>query len=677
MPKGRLSNRLSIPSACLLIFALAAPQPGAAQETRDLAELSLEELMNMEVTTVSKKAERRADAADAVYVLTGEDIRRAGVTTIADALRLVPGMQVARVDSHTWAIGIRGFASPLARSILVLIDGRSVYNPLFAGTYWDIQDTFLEDIDRIEVIRGPGGTLWGANAFNGVINIITKNAAETQGGMAIVRGGTEEHGFGAARFGGTVGQNLHYRAYAKAFNRDGGYPSGGSEYDDWWMARGGFRADWRPQIENLLTLQGDIYQGQVGTNVTITEFTPPFQNVQKGNSDVSGGNLLGRWKRAFSPTSDSALQLYYDNTFRRDLNFTQEHNTFDIEWQHRFVPLPRHEVVWGLNYRVIADNTAAPESIRFTPRDRTDHLFGAFLEDEIAIIHDVLHLTLGSKFEHNDYSGLEVQPNARLLWRPFQAHTFWASIGRAVRTPTRLEHDFSQTAPPLNIDPAQPNQCLPAGDPCLFPRIVGNGGFDSEKVIAYQVGHRMQLMDRVNVDSVVFYHDYDDLLSVGPGTPFPEDDPPPPHAVLPLPIGNKVHGYSYGVEVAADIFATDRWRVYSGYSFLHLNIERDSPAVELTRANTESSSPQHQAFARSQLDLPWNLRFDANARFVDALPRVGIRSYFTFDVRIALRVTPSITVSLVGQDLWDSHHREFPGGTQVQRSGYAQLRYQW
>jgi iron complex outermembrane receptor protein len=661
-----------------------APHLALAQESRDLTELSLEELMNTEVTTVSKKAERRVAAADAVYVLTEEDIRRSGVTTIPDALRLVPGVQVARIDANSWAIGIRGFASSLARSVLVLIDGRSVYNPLFAGTYWEIQDTFLEDIDRIEVIRGPGGTLWGANAFNGVINIITKSAVETQGGLAIVRGGTEEHGSGAARFGGTIGEDLHYRAYAKAFNRDGGYPGDGSEYDDWWMARGGFRADWRPQIENLFTLQGDLYQGQLGSMVTITEFTPPFQEVERGNSDVSGGNLLGRWTHAFTPSSDSALQIYYDNTFRRDLDFTEERNTVDVEWQHRFGPLPRHEVVWGFNYRVTADETAGPTGQQFSPSDRTDHLFGAFLEDEIAIIDDVLHVTLGSKFEHNDYSGLEVQPNARLVWMPFETHTFWASIGRSVRTPSRLEHDFALTAPPLNVDPLQPNQCVPAGQPCLFPRIVRNGGFDSEKVIAYQLGHRVQLIDRINLDSVVFYHDYDDLQSIGVGTPFPEDTPPPSHAVLPLPFGNKLHGSSYGVEIAADVFASEWWRVYSGYSFLHLNVERDDPAVELTRANSERSSPQHQAFARSQLDLPWNVRFDANVRYVDSLP-VGIRSYFTFDLRLQVPITQSLSLSLVGQDLWDSHHREFPGatatsmagGTQVERSGYAQLRYQW
>jgi iron complex outermembrane receptor protein len=649
----------------------------ATQAERDLTELSLEELMDTEVTTVSKKPERRVMAADAVYVLTGEAIRRSGVRTIPDALRLVPGVQVAQIDSHSWAIGIRGFASSLARSVLVLIDGRSVYNPLFAGTYWDIQDTFLEDIDRIEIIRGPGGTLWGANAFNGVINIITKNAAETQGGMAVLRGGTEEHGFGAARFGAAIGENLHYRAYAKAFNRDGGYPSGGSEYDDWWMARGGFRADWRPQLANLFTLQGDIYQGQLGSNVTVTQFAPPFQDVEKGNSDVSGGNLLGRWTRAFSSTSDGILQVYYDNTFRRDLNFTEERNTFDIEWQHRFTPLSPHEVVWGINYRVTADNTAGSESTQFIPHARTANLFGAFFEDEITIIPDLLHLTVGSKFEHNDYSGFEIQPSARLLWMPAKTHTVWGSIGRSVRTPSRLEADIELTAPPLNIDPAQPNQCLPPGGRCLFPRIQGNNRFDSEKIIAYQIGHRMQLATRINLDSVIFYHEYDDLLSIEPGAEFPEERPAPPHSVLSLPIENKLHGYSYGFEIAADIFATDRWRLYAGYSFLHINVERDAPGIELTRANSEGSSPQHQAFARSQLDLPWNLSLDANARYVDSLPRTGIRSYFTFDVRIGAQITPSIAVSLVGQDLWDSHHREFAGGTQVQRSGYAQVRYTW
>lgn len=662
------------------IFVLALVTPallGARAQRADLTELSLEELMGLEVTSVSKKEEELATVAEAVYVLTGEEIIRSGFTSIPEALRLVPGVQVARVDSNTWAIGIRGFASSLARSVLVLIDGRTVYNPLFAGTYWELQDVYLEDIDRIEVTRGPGGSLWGANAFNGVINIITKSAAETQGMRAMARAGTEEYA-GAARYGGAIGENLHYRAYGKYFDRDGGYPGPSSEYDDWWMARGGFRLDWQPGSEDLLTLQGDIYDGELGSQLTVAQFTPPFRTQLKGDADASGGNVLGRWNRVLSRTSDLALQLYYDHTFRRDLHFREERDTFDIDWQHRFAPWRNTETVWGLQYRVTTDDTGGVTGIGFDPTHSTDNLVTAFVQNEIVLIQELLHLTVGSKFEHNDYSGFEVQPNVRLLLTPLADHSFWASFGRSVRTPSRTEDDLFLTVPPVNLDPTNANQCLPPGMPCVFPQIVGNRDFDSEKLLAAQLGHRMRVLPRLFVDSVVFYHHYDDLLSVEPGTPFPQASPPPEHVILPLSIHNKLHGESYGLEIAADAFVTDSWILRSGYSFLQMDLERGNGSADAaTAGNTQESSPQNQFFLHSELDLPWNVSLDGNLRYVDNLPAQSTSSYVTFDVRAAWAITPQVEVSVVGQNLADGHHREFAGGTQVERSVYGQVRFQW
>jgi iron complex outermembrane receptor protein len=663
----------------VIAAALLACRPAAAGEApADLTELSLEELMNVEVTTVSRKPERLATVGEAVYVLTGEDIRRSGATSIPEALRLVPGMQVARIDSNKWAIGVRGFASRLARSVLVLIDGRTVYNPLFAGTYWELQDTMLEDIDRIEVIRGPGGTLWGANAFNGVINIITKPAAETQGALVSAGAGNEERGFGGARYGGAIGKNLYYRAYGKYFNRDAGEGHQLGDYDDWWMGRGGFRIDWQPQESDALTLQGDLYDGELGNRVTIPQFNAPFARVLKKDSDVSGGNVLGRWTRAFSATSEASLQMYYDHTFRRDPNFREERNTVDIDAQHRFRLPWRQEIVWGLGYRGTADNTGGVPGVAFVPEDRVDHLHTAFLQDEIILVPDRLRLTAGIKLGHNDYSGFEYQPNLRLSWTPLAQHVLWVSFGRAVRTPSRLEHDAVITGVPINLDPADASQCQPPGAPCAYTRLLGDRRFDSEKLLAYQLGWRAQIASRLLLDTVVFYHDYADLLSLEPGAPFPEASPPPAHQVLPFDIANKVNGEAYGVTVAADVFLAEWWRLQASYTFLKIDLRRDPGSLDpITVASTEGSSPHHQALGFSQIDLPGGFEFDSIVRYVESLPAQNVRSYVTFDVRLGYQLTPNIELSAVGQNLSDTDHREFGGGTEVQRGAYGQVRWRW
>lgn len=669
-------RRLACLSALALALAWCEPvRPLAAEESlpgRDrLADLSLEELMDVRVTTVSKKPETRLSAAEPVYVLTGEEIRRSGVTTIPDALRLVPGVQVARVTSNSWAIGIRGFASRLARSVLVLMDGRTVYNPLFAGTYWELQDTVLEDIERIEVIRGPGGTLWGANAFNGVINIITRDSAETQGGLLIGRGGSEEQGTGIFRYGGAwLDGKLHYRAWAKYFNRDGGGGSG-EDSDDWGMARGGFRADWRPVPSDWWTLQGDIYDGELGTSGILPQFDPPVRRPVVGNADVSGGDILGRWSRTLGRQSDVSVQLYYDHTFRRDLNFRDERDTIDLDAQHRFRfdLLRPHEVVWGLEYRFTTDDTHGIPGLAFHPSHRTDNLFAGFLQNETTLIPSTLRLTLGTKIEHNDYSGVEVQPHARLLYTPHSAHTLWASVGRSVRTPSRFEHDPDITLLPVPADCSPPS--------CVYPRLVANPEFKPETLIAYQLGYRVQPVSRLFVDAVGFYQVYDDLLSIESRSPFVETSPAPPHTVAPFALGNKISGESFGAELAVDFLATDWWRLRSGYSYLRINLRRAADSVDPTVKVNEDSSPQNQVFVSSELDLPWNLELDSDFRYVDSLPGLDVSSYVTFDVRLELQVTDQIAIAGVGRDLWDSQHREFPLGSEVQRSAYGQVRYQW
>ncbi|HYD49619.1 MAG TPA: TonB-dependent receptor [Terriglobales bacterium] len=652
---------------CLLILLLLSQAAVAAEPELgpgELSQLSLEQLMDVEVISASRSGKRRFEVADAIYVLTSEDIRRSGVTNIPDALRLVPGVQVARVDANKWAVGIRGFASRLARSVLVMIDRRSVYTPLFAGTYWEVQDLMLEDIDRIEVIRGPAGTLWGANAFNGVINIVTKSAAETQGGLVTAGGGNEELGFGAMRYGGQLGENTYYRAYTKYFERDGGFnPRGEPQFDDWRMARGGFRIDSTLENDDTLTFQGDGYAGRAGSRGSVIRFSEPFVTARNENTDLGGGNLLGRWRRYYSPTHDVMLQLYYDNTYRRELNFREQRHTGDLDFQHRFALPWSQQFVWGLGYRVTSDSTRLFSAIDFVPKGRTDHLLSSFLQDEIAIVEDHLWLTLGSKFEHNEYSGFEVQPSARILWMPHPDHSLWASFSRAVRSPARIESDVRFTSGPSQG---------------VFPRIVGNPGFDAEKTLAYQAGYRVAPLPWIFVDTTVFYQHYDDLLSLEAGMPFPEQEPAPPHLVFPLNIKNGLHGDLHGVEVAADFELTEWWRLNLTYAYLQIELQRDPGGLDLFQEREERSAPHHTATAFSRINLPWQVACDAIFRYVDVLPTQATDSYVNLDARLAKTFAGRLEVSVVGQNLIEEQHQEFGTTfTEVERSGYVQARYFW
>jgi iron complex outermembrane receptor protein len=645
-----------------VVAALAAVATAAADSDGDLTQLSLEELMNLEITSVSRKAERRSEAADAIYVLTREDIRRAGVRTLADALRLAPGLQVARVTADAWAVGVRGFASRLARSVLVLVDGRSVYNPLFAGTYWETLDYPIEDIERIEIIRGPGGTLWGANAFNGVINIISRSARDTQGGYVEAGAGNEERGFGTVRYGGRLG-DAYYRGWVHGFNRDAGF-SPGRDYDAWRMGRTGFRTDWDAGPQDALTVQGDVFSGRLGERVPVATSTAPFREVLRDDGDVSGGNVLGRWTRVFSPRSDLTLQIYYDNFYRQDPHFLERRNTGDIDFQHRYRLVRWQELIWGLGYRVSADTTRGSHQIRFDPADRTIELFSSFVQDELTLLPDRLRLTVGSKFEHNDFSGFEVQPSGRLLWTPDPRHTVWGAVSRAVRTPSRVEHDFFATGPTA---PGSPT----------FTRVLGDEDFVSEKVVDYQLGYRVRPVPRLYVDVVPFYNEFDDLLSLEPLTPFTETRAGVAHAIVPLRIENGLHGESYGVELAADASLTEWWRINAVYSFLNLNLQHDPRSLDRSQQAAEGSSPHNMATIRSLMNLPAAFQLDLVGRYVDTLPGLQVDSYVELDARLARRFGRSLELSVVGRNLLHDHHREFAGGTEVERDAYAMVRWWW
>jgi iron complex outermembrane receptor protein len=635
----------------------------------NLKQVSLEQLGQIEVTTASKMPVKATRTPAAIYVITQEDIRRSGATSIPEALRLAPGVEVARVDSNTWSLGVRGFESTLSRSVLVLIDGRSVYTPLFAGVYWQVQDTLLEDIDRIEVIRGPGGTIWGANAVNAVINIITKRAQETHGTLVSTGGGNIDQGFVNFRYGAGNSKGFNYRIYGKAFTRGPEFHPDHQQFDDWRMGQIGFRTDWDAHNRDRLTLQGDVYNGDAGQRVGIASYSPPFMTDVQQNAELSGGNLLGRWERELGSGSNIQLQTYYDRTNRKQANFAESRDTFDLDFIHHLTLPGRQDFLWGLGARLSSGNVSeVVPTVVFTPNHYTDKLYNAFIQDEIPIVGDQLSLTIGSKFLHNGYSGFEIEPTARLLWTPSSRQTVWGAVTRAVRTPSRVEEDLQLTG-------------LAAPTPLTFFRIIGDRKFSSESLIGYEAGYRSLVGPKFHVDIAAFYNNYDHLLSIEPGAPFSESSPPPPHTVIPFFFRNGLLGHTAGFEIAPDWTPTRTWRLRGSYSYLYIDLDKRASSQDTSSANsTQGSSPHHQVAIQSSLDLPKKLEFDQSLRYVSALPAQLVRAYTTADVRFSWRAIRSLDVSVVGQNLFQPHHAEFGGDpgplVGIERSAYIKLTWQ-
>ena len=657
----------------------ASPSDTGPPLPADLTELSIEDLMDIEITSVAKKAQKLSEAAAAVFVITNDDLRRSGVTSIPEALRMVPGLQVARIDANKWAITSRGFNGRFSNKLLVLIDGRSVYTPLFSGVYWDTKDTLLEDIDRIEVIRGPGAALWGANAVNGVINIITKRSQDTQGGLVVAGTGTEERGFGAVRYGGKLGQDAYGRIYAKYFSRDDAvFASGEDASDGWDVWRTGFRMDWQGSGPDALTLQGDLYEGETGETVITKSLDPGEPPTSDEDNDMSGADLLGRWKHTISDTSEIALQVYYDRTERNSVIVDQVHDTLDIDFQHHFNLGQRHEIVWGLGYRFVSDDISNTFCGSWDPDSRDDDLYSGFVQDDITLIKDRLRLTLGSKFEHNDYTGHEIQPNARLMWTPHEGHSVWTAVSRAVRTPSRTEHDgrlITTVLPPGSLIPLFPGPVV-AG-------VVGDGDYDSEELLAYELGYRVQPTDQLSVDIATFYNDYRHLRTLEPGDLFPEMSPPPAHLVLLSSADNNMEGETYGVEVAADWRPLDWWGLKATYTYLQIQLELGKDSGDTISESAEGESPHQQVSLRSSMDMMQDLALDCWVRYVDDLPSQGMDSYITLDVRLGWKVLENVKLSVVGQNLFDDRHPEYEPefvdtiATEVERSVYGKITWQF
>lgn len=665
---------LSISISLLFGGAHAFPQQ-PSPPTRDLTEVPVEKLMEIEVYSPAKRAEKLSESPAAISVLTQEDIHRSGATSIPEALRLAPGLDVAQVDGEQWAISARGFNDVFANKLLVLQDGRSVYTPLFSGVFWNVQDPFLPDVDRIEVIRGPGASLWGANAVNGVINIITKSARDTQGVLATAGGGTIERAFAGVRYGDTLGQDVFFRVYGKYFDRaPSDSPNGGEAADSWQRAQGGFRLDWDTleKSGNLLTLQGDIY-GSSGNQVfnTYTPLNPPFysQTIHQDDYRTSGGNLLGRFTHQFSDRSDLALQVYYDRTVQDTVIVKEFRDTYDFDLQSHVGLGSWNDFVLGLGCRVSDAHTVDSPTISFTPNRVSTKLFSAFAQDEITLVPNRLRLTLGGKLEHNDYTGFELQPSGRLLWTPAPGQTLWGAISRAMRTPSEAEEDVQLTETP---------------SPAVVT-LYGNRDFQPEELLAYELGYRVEPLRNLSVDLTTFYNVYHDLRSQEFGfspTLSPSAPPPPPFPpqFVPMHLENGLGGDTFGFELAPTWVVNSWWRLRPAYSLVKMQIHRSPGSTDPTsKSFLEGSSPQQQASLRSSMDLPCHLSLDSTLRYVDRLPALQVSGYIALDLRVGWRPCEDFELAVVGQNLLQSHHTEFiptfigTQRTELPQSVYVQL----
>lgn len=660
-------------------------------------DLDLKEVLNLEITSVSKKPQTVSRAAAAVFVITSDDIRRSGASTIPDLLRMAPGIQVGQISNNTWGVSSRGMDGRFTNKLLVLIDGRSLYTPTFSGVYWDVQDTVLADIERIEVIRGPGAALWGANAVNGVINIITKSAAATQGGMIEGSAGNSDRGTGSVRYGGKVGDIGHWRIYAKGFDRNGSIvESTGARGDDkWQQQRVGFRTDLTPSARDAVTIQGDYYDGRSGESAFLNSLSAPYNILTGTTQTVSGGNLLGRWQRDISTTDSFTLQAYFDHT-KRDwpAHSNEVRNTVDIDFQYRSKRLSGHDLVIGAGYRLNQDEmtpsfTGIPSNIlqfsTFSPASSENSLYSIFIQDDITLVQKELVLTLGTKLEHNDYTGLEHQPNAKLLWTPSETTTFWGSVARAVRTPSRIDSGGSvnQTVlPPGSVRNSAPLPVL----------ITAQGRVGTETVIAYEAGWKQRITPTLSLDLAVFHNNYTDLRTGIFGTPVCQPSPfvcffTPSQAYIQQPTiaSNQATGQSNGMELSADWRARPDLRFQFSWTELRVRMKEEPHAFTTDR---EGSTPKHQLGLR----MAWNPRSDTDVdiwlRHVSQLPLISegvppIPAYNEADMRLAWRPTKGLELALVGRNLLHKRHKEFASELldvqqmQIERTVFAQLNWKF
>lgn len=655
-----------------LAVAEEASLPLSSQGMNELMELPLEQLSHIAVTSPAKKEHPLHQSASAIYVLTGEDLRRTGATSVQEALRMVPGMMVAQLDSSSWAITARGFNNRFANKLQVMIDGRSLYTPVFAGVFWDEVDLVLEDIERIEVIRGPGASLWGVNAVNGIIHIITKSAHKTQGGLVSAGGGTLDRTADGFRYGTRLDPGTSLRVWGKYFQRAPLDTIQGREgVDDYQVARGGFRLDWDRTRNDTFTFAGNYYDGEFGrrTSNGFVSFAAPNGGQLLNDWKIDGGMFLARWHHRLDPGSDFTLQFYYNRQHRRTFQVADlAIDTYDLDFQHRFPLTPRQEIIWGLGQRFYNDSFENTLGFQFDPRDRLNYITSAFVQDEIALVPGRWTLIAGSKFSVNNYTGFEYQPNARLLWTPDPRHTVWAAVSRAVRIPSRAD------------DSLRINQPQPGG--AAITALIGNDGFDAEDLLAFEMGYRVQPHPTVWVDVAGFVNLYDNLRSFEVGATFLETTPGPAHFVVPVTFQNRQSGQTYGVEAAVNWNPLDWWRFRSAFTWFDMNLVRDANSNDLFIGQQEDVDPNFQFNLRSHIDLAHGFEFDQMIYYVDSIRSgsMSAKAYTRLDLRLGWRPARQWEFSVVGRNLLDSHHQEFALNTAqttdlslIERSVFAQV----
>ena len=632
-------------------LALAASTGAWAQVGADPTRLSLEELMAIEVSSAAKKPQALSDTATALHVITREDMRRAGVTNIPEALRLAPGVQVSRIDASRYAITIRGFASRYAGKLLVLQDGRTLFSPLFNGTFWEAQDLILDDVERIEVIRGPGGTMWGANAVNGVINIITRAAKDTQGTLVQVQAGSEESGL-ALRHGGTLGESGHFRAWAKLGHHDALTTTDGAPaHDALLQKRAGFRLDLQPGAADRLTVQGDVQETRADVIELDTQLSQPGVHFSPDTQTERGANLLLRWEREVHADHHLHLQAFVDRVEGRSQALDVQVDTLDLEFQQRLRLNPTHELTWGAGWRHIRDKTRGSLTITMDPAGARRDVYNAFVQDEMQLRPD-LRLTVGSKFEHNDVTGLETQPSARLNWQATPTDTFWAAISRAVETPSRATLNSQINYAVL------PGMSVPFPPFSLPPTVVGlrgNPDMVSQELVSRELGYRGLFGHHLSVDLTVFHHSYDHLVSLGaasvvPGVPYGEAT---------YSFNNLLRGHAYGAELASTWQVNPRWRLSGSLSTLRMKLTPYPGGTGDSAFGPTGASPTHMWQLHSLHDLGHNMELDAHLYRNGALPDLKVPAYTRLDLRLGWRVRPGLELSLTGRNLLQRRHGEF------------------
>ncbi|MFT6984355.1 MAG: iron complex outermembrane receptor protein [Psychromonas sp.] len=667
------------------IFTLFPSLILADSPSQDLSELGFDELMQMEVTSVSKKSEKLSQAAAAVYVVTQDEIRRSGATSIPEALRLVPGVDVAEIDPNKWAVSIRGFNGRFANKLLVLIDGRSVYTPTHSGVYWEYLDYLLPDIERIEVIRGPGATLWGANAVNGIINIITREAADTQGGQLALAAGNELK-LVEGRQGFAPSENAQLRVYAKGRRLDESddlFATGQDNGGDYLQT--GLRLDLQPSEDQSLTFQGDLYRDSLQQQHKVPSFEAPYMDqVVNGDVEAKGGNLGIRWSQIRSLDSELSASFNYDFYDHQELKYSEHRDTLDFELQHQFAPFADHELVWGGGYRWSKNDFTSSSLVSVSEAVEYSGIWNLFIQDTLRFPEQNISLTLGTKFEGNSYTGTEVQPNLRMSWVPSEQVTWWGAVSRAMRTPSRVENEGVlniYVVPPFAEDPNNP---LPT-----MLQITGNEGFESEQLDAYELGVRWMPHPELALDIATFYNDYKNLRSYNLGNANMQFVNGDMFAVVPLNLDNNIQGHSSGLELLTTWQATPHSRLRLSYSLLDIQLEDTQPnmysenllSLMADRSSTHQASLWGSFNLSETVELDLRLYYTGQRSWSNAVPEV-IKNNIDGDLRLAWQPMPSLALSLVGRHLLNSDKQQFQteswsSPSRIERSVFIKAILSW